>query len=306
MDTLSLTELIWTWLDRLLTEKGLSHNTIQAYRQDLEIVKVFFEELGERFESINDEKIMLFIPWLCQRGDSMRTLARRLSSLRSFLDWCVEEEIISSNPASFIDSPKLPSLLPYVLSKNEIMTLLDIPNTRQILGFRDKVILELLYAAGIRVSELIGLYVLDIDQDKGIIKVFGKGSKERYIPIHNSALALLITYIQHIRPQFLPLEKYLFLNRSGRKLTRQGIWKIIKRYAIKANIRKTISPHTFRHTFATHLLEGGADLRSVQLLLGHVDMSATELYTHVQSDRLRHIHQTCHPRSNMSLTKISL
>lgn len=306
MDTIFSSQLAWTWLDRLISERGLSHNTIQAYKQDLDVLSLFFQELECSFDSIDDESLMLFITWLRQRGDSSRTLARRLSSLRNFLNWCVEEGVLSSNPAIFIDGPKLPSLLPNVLSQDEMMRLLNTPNITHKLGIRDKVILELLYASGIRVSELIGVYVLDFDQDKGIIKVFGKGSKERYIPLHTSAMKLLNHYIHNIRPLFTPLEKYLFLNRSGRGLTRQAIWKNIKRYALLANINKSISPHTFRHTFATHLLEGGADLRSVQLLLGHVDMSATELYTHVQSDRLKYIHNMFHPRSNHSSSKINL
>lgn len=306
MDTIFSSQLAWTWLDRLISERGLSHNTIQAYKQDLDVLSLFFQELECSFDSIDDESLMLFITWLRQRGDSSRTLARRLSSLRNFLNWCVEEGVLSSNPAIFIDGPKLPSLLPNVLSQDEMMRLLNTPNITHKLGIRDKVILELLYASGIRVSELIGVHVLDFDQDKGIIKVFGKGSKERYIPLHTSAMKLLNHYIHNIRPLFTPLEKYLFLNRSGRGLTRQAIWKNIKRYALLANINKSISPHTFRHTFATHLLEGGADLRSVQLLLGHVDMSATELYTHVQSDRLKYIHNMFHPRSNHSSSKINL
>lgn len=306
MDTIFSSQLAWTWLDRLISERGLSHNTIQSYKQDLDVLSLFFQELECSFDSIDDESLMLFITWLRQRGDSSRTLARRLSSLRNFLNWCVEEGVLSSNPAIFIDGPKLPSLLPNVLSQDEMMRLLNTPNITHKLGIRDKVILELLYASGIRVSELIGVHVLDFDQDKGIIKVFGKGSKERYIPLHTSAMKLLNHYIHNIRPLFTPLEKYLFLNRSGRGLTRQAIWKNIKRYALLANINKSISPHTFRHTFATHLLEGGADLRSVQLLLGHVDMSATELYTHVQSDRLKYIHNMFHPRSNHSSSKINL
>lgn len=305
MDTIFSSQLAWKWLDKLISERGLSHNTIQAYKQDIDVFYLFFQEAGCNFNSIDDEYIMLFIIWLRKRGDSSRTLARRLSSIRNFLHWCVEEDILLSNPALLIDGPKLPSLLPNILSQDEMVRLLTTPDITNKLGFRDKVILELLYASGIRVSELIGVHVLDFDQDKGIIKVFGKGGKERYIPLHSSAMKLLIHYVQKVRPMFTPIEKFLFLNRSGKGLTRQAIWKIIKRYALLASINKSISPHTFRHTFATHLLEGGADLRSVQLLLGHVDMSATELYTHVQSDRLKYIHSMFHPRSNYVSSEIT-
>lgn len=289
--------LAWTWLDGLLAERGLSRNTVAAYGQDLDALRDFLEELELPLNSLDDETLMLFVAWLRRRGDVNRTLARRLSSLRSFLAWCVEEGALASNPAALVDGPKLPSLLPEVLGREEMLRLLNAPDDTGKLGLRDRAMLELLYAAGMRVSELIGLQPLDLDLQRGVVRVVGKGNKERYIPLHDTAVSRMAVYLRDTRPLFNPVENRVFLNRSGKGLTRQGVWKLIKRYALAAGIRKGISPHTFRHSFATHLLEGGADLRSVQLLLGHADMSATELYTHVQADRLRQIHKAYHPRS---------
>ena len=259
------------WLDGLIAERGLSRNTVAAYRQDLDALRDFLDELETPLSGLDDENITLFIAWLRKRGDATRTLARRISSLRSFLAWCVERGELASNPAALIDPPNLPSLLPAVL--------------------------ELLYAAGMRVSELIELQPIDLDLQRGVVRIFGKGSKERLVPLHDAAVMRMAEYLKIVRPLFTPVEDRVFLNRSGNGLSRQGVWKLVKRYALEAGIRKPISPHTFRHSFATHLLEGGADLRSVQILLGHADMSATELYTHVQSERLLQIHRKYHPRS---------
>ncbi len=297
MNKVFFSQYVHNWLDMLITEHGLSHNTVQAYEQDVNLFESFIDELGQTLQTMNSELFIFFMTYLRQRGDSTRTLARRLSSLRNFFNWCIEKNFLSENPTLFVDKPKISSLLPSVLSYSETINLLGAPDLSQKLGYRDKVILELLYASGIRVSELIGIKLIDLDLDQGIVKVFGKGSKERYIPLHMEASKLILEYLQNIRLCFKPIEHYVFLNRSGKRLTRQAIWKIIKRYAIIAGINKIISPHTLRHTFATHLLDGGADLRSVQLLLGHADMSATELYTHVQSERLRNIHKAFHPRS---------
>lgn len=289
--------LAWTWLDGLIAERGLSRNTVAAYGQDLDALRDFLEELGLPLARLDEETLMLFVAWLRRRGDVNRTLARRLSSLRNFLAWCVEEGVLSGNPAALIDTPKLPLLLPEVLSRKEMLDLLNAPVPTTRLGLRDRAMLELLYAAGMRVSELISLRPLNLDLQRGVVRIFGKGDKERYVPLHDAAVIRMTDYLRDVRPVFNPVDDNLFLNRSGRGLSRQGIWKLVKRYALVAGIRKPISPHTFRHSFATHLLEGGADLRSVQLLLGHADMNATELYTHVQSGRLREIHHAFHPRS---------
>lgn len=285
------------WLDGLIAERGLSRNTVAAYRQDLDALRDFLEELETPLSRLRDEDVALFVAWLRQRGDATRTLARRISSLRNFLAWCVDRGDLRANPAELVDTPKLPALLPEVLTQDEILRLLNAPDPTGKLGLRDRAMLELLYAAGMRVSELIELQPLDLDLQRGVVKIFGKGSKERLVPLHDAAVMRMADYLRDVRPLFTPVEDKVFLNRSGTGLSRQGVWKLVKRYALEAGIRKAISPHTFRHSFATHLLEGGADLRSVQILLGHADMNATELYTHVQSERLLQIHRKYHPRS---------
>lgn len=290
------------WLEQLLTVRGLSRNTVAAYGQDLDELSLFLNELQEPFSSLDEEKLMLFTAWLRRKKDSSRTLARRLSALRQFCLWCQEEGLLADNPLALVDGPKLPARLPTVLSREEMQSLLHAPVTtgsKAHLGLRDQAMLELLYAAGLRVSELVSLQPLDVDLQAGIVRVFGKGSKERLVPLHDRAVALLKNYLRDTRPLFGPVDNALFLNRSGRHLTRQSVWRLVKGYALKAGIRKDISPHTFRHSFATHLLEGGADLRSVQLLLGHADMIATEIYTHVQAQRLRSIHKQYHPRGTV-------
>ena len=257
----------------------------------------FLDELGLHLDAVREEHLLLFSAWMRSRGDGSRSLARRLSCLRNFFAWCVEESELAANPAALIDSPKLPDLLPDVLSQTEMAAVLAAPAGVDRLAARDRAMLELLYAAGLRVTELVTLRPGDIDMQRGVIKVFGKGSKERLVPVNEPALAKIAVYLRDARPALKPVEDILFLNRSGRGLTRQAVFKLVCRYALRAGIRKHISPHTFRHSFATHLLEGGADLRSVQLLLGHADLAATELYTHVQADRLRRIHRSFHPRS---------
>ena len=284
------------WLDGLIAERGLSRNTVAAYRQDLDALRDFLDELETPLSGLDDENITLFIAWLRKRGDATRTLARRISSLRSFLAWCVER---GNWPPTRPPSSTRPSslLLPDVLTQDEIVRLLNAPDATSKLGLRDRAMLELLYAAGMRVSELIELQPIDLDLQRGVVRIFGKGSKERLVPLHDAAVIRMAEYLKIVRRLFTPVEDRVFLNRSGNGLSRQGVWKLVKRYALEAGIRKPISPHTFRHSFATHLLEGGADLRSVQILLGHADMSATELYTHVQSERLLQIHRKYHPRS---------
>ncbi|MDD2966725.1 MAG: site-specific tyrosine recombinase XerD [Desulfovibrionaceae bacterium] len=301
----ALREELYAWLDHLLAERRLSPLTVQAYQQDMEEFFNFIEELRQcdivedasQSRSIGEQDVMLYFSWLRGRNRASRTLARHLSALRGFFSFALENEVIDDNPARFMDNPKLPLALPSVLSKEEMTFLLTLPNTKDRLGMRDRCILELLYAAGLRVSELCALRALDIDMQRGVIRIFGKGSKERLVPLHALVLQLMADYIQHWRPLFDPLADELFLNRSGQGLTRQYVWKMVKKYVEQAGIQRSISPHSFRHSFATHLLEGGADLRSVQLLLGHADISATEIYTHVQTERLLSIHHQYHPRS---------
>ncbi len=286
-------------MEHLLIEKGLSENSLASYSQDLTALLSFLAEKKFRLEDITDKTLFLYLTYLRTRGLKNRSLARHLSSLRGFFAFAVQEKWFKEDPGQFLDNPKLPKKLPEFLTREEIGRVLSLPDDSTTLGLRDRAMLEILYAAGLRVSELIGMRILDYDPQVGLLKVFGKGSKERLVPIHFTAQKVLNTYMDVARPQFKPAENFMFLNRSGRGLTRQGVWKLIKKYAEQAGIKRSISPHTFRHSFATHLLEGGADLRTVQILLGHADISATEIYTHVQAGRLKALHQQFHPRSGM-------
>lgn len=295
------------WLDSLLAQRGLAALTVQAYEQDLRTFFLFQSQIGPgadpyrtREPDIADpdsDSILLYLSWQRSRGNSTRTLARRLSSIRSFLDFIRDEGRLATNPAEYLDNPKLPFHLPEVLSREEMGQMLALPSLGDRGGFRDRCILEMLYAGGLRVSELCNLNVDDVDRQRGVVSVFGKGSKERLVPLHNLMLELLTQYLNQWRQLFRPACKAMFLNRSGMSLTRQYIWKMVKKYALACGIRRSISPHTFRHSFATHLLEGGADLRSVQMLLGHASVNATEIYTHVQAERLRQTHLQFHPRN---------
>lgn len=294
------------WLNALLIQQGLSEHTVSAYKQDLEALEHYMETSKIDLENIDEDQLLLFSIHLSKRGDSKRTIARRLSCLRKFFAWLFEEKHIKQNPAELLDTPKLPLYLPEVLSIEEVQALLSAPDTTSKLGQRDLAILHLLYASGLRVSELIHVKATDIDFERGIIRVFGKGKKERLIPIHSLALTILTNYLQNTRSQFIKssdTDDELFLNRSGKKLTRQGVWKLIKRYAQLAGIQAIISPHTLRHSFATHLLEGGADLRTVQILLGHSDLAATELYTHICQGKIQEIYAHAHPRCYEHSTK---
>lgn len=288
------------WLEYLMVERGLSENSIASYACDLADLQAFLEEHALSLEqpaSIQEQTLFLYVVHLRRRHLAGRTLARHLSAVRGFFAFAVAEGMVTSDPSTFIENPKLPRTLPEVLSREEMAAVLARPVLTDRLGFRDRTMLELLYAAGLRVSELCSLRPLDFDPQAAVVRVFGKGSKERLVPVHDVSAKLLSCYLRDWRPAFKPVESACFLNRSGKGLTRQAIWKIVKKHVAEAGIRKVISPHTFRHSFATHLLEGGADLRSVQILLGHADISATEIYTHVQADRLRRVHGAHHPRS---------
>jgi integrase/recombinase XerD len=291
------------WVDRylehVLIEKGLSENSLSGYSADLTSLLVFLREKAFRLEDLTDRTLFLYLTFLRAKGLQSRSLARHLSSLRGFFAFALDQRWYKEDPGHLLENPKLPKKLPEFLSREEISRVLALPDTSTRLGMRDKAMLELLYAAGLRVSELIQMKVLDYDAQTGLLRVFGKGAKERLVPIHYVAQDVLNRYLQNTRPTFRPAEDCMFLNRSGKGLTRQGVWKLIKNYAVKADIKRSISPHTFRHSFATHLLEGGADLRTVQLLLGHSDITATEIYTHIQAGRLKSIHQQFHPRSSM-------
>lgn len=291
------------WLNNLLAARGLSWHTNVSYKQDLENFIIFLEEMNEgslAFEAadITEDTILLYMSWQRTHGMAMRTIARRLSALRSFFSWLVEHHKLAESPLAFLENPKLPFHLPVFLDKDQINKLLECPDPDTKCGFRDRCILELFYASGIRVSELCSLKIEDLDLQRGLVRVFGKGAKERLAPMHGLMLQMLDIYLTRWRPKFNPISPILFLNRSGQGLSRQYIWKMIKKYVLLCNLPLETSPHTLRHSFATHLLEGGADLRTVQLLLGHASINATEIYTHVQTERLLELHRQYHPRNH--------
>lgn len=286
------------FLEYLIVVKGLAEKTITAYQTDLHSLLAFLASHSMTLQDVREETLLLYLRHLSSRTDSTKTLARHLASLRSFFNHTHEQGMIAENPALILANPKITRTIPDVLTQEETMRLLNAPNVQTKLGLRDRAILEVLYGAGLRVSELTNLRPMDYDPQTDILRIWGKGGKERIVPLNETAARILTSYLQTRTTLFTPREDAVFLNRSGNGLTRQGVWKLIKRYGVKASIAKTISPHTLRHCFATHLLEGGADLRTVQILLGHADISATEIYTHVQTKRLLDIHKKHHPRSS--------
>jgi integrase/recombinase XerD len=292
-------ELLDIFLDYLSAERGLAANTISAYRTDL--IK-FLDYLKERkILSLNEVKrdtIRNFMFYCKDRGLSATSVSRALVAIKVFSRFLLREKMIIKDPSDLIDSPKLWSRLPDVLSASEVDRLLSMPDTRTTAGMRDKAILELMYATGVRVSEANSLKPDDINRDVGFLRCIGKGSKERVVPLGGKAIQALNRYLENGRPKLNKknASEYLFLNRSGNRLSRQSIWKLIVRYARQAKIKKKIKPHILRHSFATHLLERGADLRSVQEMLGHANISTTQIYTHIDKDRLKAIHQKFHPR----------
>ncbi|MDR1488898.1 MAG: site-specific tyrosine recombinase XerD [Desulfovibrio sp.] len=291
------------YLENLLLQKGLSENTLSAYSADLGDFLGFVRDRlpgcadDELLRGVDEQILFLYVVFVRKKGLGGRSLARRLSALRGFFAFAREEGVLEKDPARFLENPKFARSLPEVLTRAEMEAILAAPRLSDKLGFRDRTMLELLYASGLRVSELCSLRALDFDPQRDILRVFGKGAKERLVPVHAEAAAFLADYMNIWRPLFKPRAQELFLNRSGKGLTRVAVWKLVQRYALKAGVTVPISPHTFRHSFATHLLEGGADLRSVQMLLGHADVSATEIYTHVQRELVTRTHSRYHPRN---------
>ena len=282
----------------LAEERHASQNTICSYLRDVTQFSAYLREHQScTLRQAGGEMIQDYMSWMRGRGKSAASVTRFLASVKSFYNFLLSAGAVKANPAKSISADRAERKYPEILTSKEVELFLEQPRCVDAKGYRDHAMLELLYAAGMRVSELIELQPIDLDLQRGVVRIFGKGSKERLVPLHDAAVMRMAEYLKIVRPLFTPVEDRVFLNRSGNGLSRQGVWKLVKRYALEAGIRKPISPHTFRHSFATHLLEGGADLRSVQILLGHADMSATELYTHVQSERLLQIHRKYHPRS---------
>ncbi len=287
------------YLNYILIEKGLSDKTVESYSSDLTRFLEFLEKNSVYNLSETDTPIILrYLIALRNAGLSARSRARHLVTLRGFYRFLAHEGMIEHDPVRIIDLPKAGLRLPDVLSIQEIKDLLSLADTGKPQGARDAAMIELLYAAGLRVSELIGIKLQDISLEAGFVRVFGKGSKERVVPIGLYAKERIDHYIVNARPQLLKnkMNHFLFVTRLGKPMTRQGFWKLLKRYVLKAGINKNITPHTLRHSFASHLLEGGADLRSVQLMLGHIDISTTQIYTHVAREHLKKMHEKFHPR----------
>jgi len=287
--------LIQRFTETLWLEEGLSEHTLKAYGSDL---KQFARWSGRPLLQVDSADLSAYLAHLGQRGGSARSSARILSSLRKFYGYLMRERLIGLDPSSGIESPYLGRPLPDSLSEAEVEALLESPDTAQALGLRDRSMLEVLYATGLRVSELVALRFDQWNQLRGLVRLFGKGNKERLVPLGEEATIWLDRYLGDARPALLGVRRseYLFVTRRGGPMTRQAFWHLIKRYARRAGISKPLSPHTLRHAFATHLINHGADLRVVQMLLGHSSLSTTQIYTHVAQERLKRLHEKYHPR----------
>ncbi|RLC51234.1 MAG: site-specific tyrosine recombinase XerD [Candidatus Cloacimonadota bacterium] len=288
------------YLAALKLERNLSGNTVSSYKNDISSLLVFLETLAITDPSqVSKKELNSFFSSLNKTGLSSNSAARYYYSIIGSFRYLFVQNYIKENPMEKVSSPKLKKGLPLVLSVTEVDSILSRPDTSNVLGLRDKALIELLYACGVRVSELLGLKVSDLFFNEEIIRVFGKGSKERLVPIGRSAVKWIKEYLIKSRPMLEKKHKsenFLFLNTRGTKLSRMGIWKIVDKYVKDAGIKKEVHPHTFRHSFATHLLEGGADLRAVQEMLGHADISTTQIYTHIDREYIKQMHKDFHPR----------
>ncbi len=291
------------WLDQLLhyliVEKGLSKNTIEAYSHGLSRFLNHLREKGvQEIRDVGKFDVRGFLLALKKEKLSAKTIVRNLVAIRTFFRFLVQEGILETNPVEDLESPKVAKTLPEILTLKEIEQLLEQPNLQTPLGMRDRAMLEMLYAAGMRVSELTHLPTHQVNLEGGYVLLYGKGSKERIVPLGSEAIKWVTLYLKESRGILAKGKESpsLFINRSGKGMSRQRFWKNLKDYGQKAGLRKRITPHLLRHSFASHLLEGGADLRSVQMMLGHADISSTQIYTHVTGERLKKIHQRYHPR----------
>lgn len=290
--------LLDNYLNYISVEKGLSLNTLESYSRDLNRFVSFLGKSGLDPLSAKHQDILSFLIHMRNKGLKIRSCTRSLIAVRSFYKYLQREGIYESSPTLKVDIPKYWNKLPVVLNIVEVEKLLEAPDVNVPLGIRDKSMLEVIYATGLRVSELVSLKMENINHQVGYLTTMGKGSKERIVPLGETALHWIKEYVAIVRVSLLKgrSSSVLFLNYAGRKMTRQGFWKIIRSYALKAGIDKKLSPHVIRHSFATHLLERGADLRSLQIMLGHSDISTTQIYTHVNAERLRSVHKQYHPR----------
>lgn len=298
----NFTHPIEDYLHFIRVERQLADNTLQSYKRDLVSYARHLagEQQLESFTVVTRSHILLYLESLQRVGKSPRTISRHISSIRSLHQFMLREKITEQDPTVHLELPKLEQKLPKVLSIEEIDALISAPNVEKPQGVRDIALLELLYGSGMRISELIALDLEDVHVTMGFVRVFGKGGKERIIPLGRTALEACVCYLNEARPVLLgtaPKTTAFFINQRGKRFTRQGCWKLLREHAAVAGIEKEITPHVLRHSFATHLIENGADLRSVQELLGHADISTTQIYTHISKTRLSEVYKQFHPRA---------
>ena len=293
-------QMVDTYLLHLKVERGLAKNTLDSYRRDL---KKFVGYLRSNdintLNEVDRRMIMSFMEDLHNQHRAPATISRNLAAIRSFYSFLTQESLVKANPTTELDAPKIPKRLPNVMTVSQVAILMEQPNSNNAAGLRDKAMLELLYATGIRVSELVDLNLVDVNLEMGFLRCLGKGSKERIVPMGKSAIEAIDAYLQKGRGKLIrnSEDQAVFVNIHGGRLTRQGFWKILKKYVRQAGFQGDITPHTLRHSFATHLLENGADLRAVQEMLGHSDISTTQIYTQVTAIHLRDVYQQSHPRA---------
>jgi integrase/recombinase XerD len=299
---MEISATISSFVTHVKVEKGLSANTVEAYQRDLVKFEAFTKKRKLTLEAVTRDDLVDFLAGLYRVQLESRTVARNLVTLRNFFRFAQIQDLIATDPTINLESPKIRRTLPGYLKLEDVEKLLNQPDQKTAMGIRDRAMLEVLYSTGLRVSELVGLRIADLDSKSGCVRTIGKGDKERIVPIGRKALAMVEKYMQEARPELLKKAKLsqsfaLFVNRRGAALSRVGVWKILSAYGRKAGLRVPLTPHMLRHSFATHLLEGGADLRSVQLMLGHADISTTQIYTHVVEERLKQIYKAHHPRA---------
>jgi integrase/recombinase XerD len=293
---------ISSFVTHVKVEKGLSPNTVEAYQRDLLRFEAFTKKRKLTLEAVGKDDLVDFLAGLYREKLESRTVARHLVTLRNFFRFAQIQDLIATDPTINLESPKIRRTLPGYLKLEDVERLLNQPDQKTTMGIRDLAMLEVLYSTGLRVSELVGLRIGDLDSKMGCVRTIGKGDKERIVPIGKKALAMVEKYLHEARPELLKKAELsqsqaLFVNRRGRSLSRVGVWKILSAYGRRAGLRVGLTPHMLRHSFATHLLERGADLRSVQLMLGHADISTTQIYTHVVEERLKQIYKAHHPRA---------
>jgi integrase/recombinase XerD len=297
---MEISAAISSFLTHVKVEKGLSSNTVSAYHRDLAKFDEFAKKSKLRLEAVSRDDLVDFLASLYRQKLESKTVARHLVTLRNFFRFAQIQDLIAADPSVNLESPKIRRSLPGYLRLEEVERLLAEPDSKTPLGLRDRAMLEVLYSTGLRVSELTGLRVTDLDTKVGCVRCIGKGDKERIVPVGKKALGMVDKYLRDARPKLLGKvagNPSLFVNRRGRQLSRVGVWKILSAYGRRAGLRTALTPHMLRHSFATHLLERGADLRSVQLMLGHADISTTQIYTHVVEERLKQIYKAHHPRA---------